>query len=151
MNKSIAYVFLAGIVIAATATASSPITSTGANPAWAIGGSQGAGSQTISLLTAPSDQDLLVTDVVFSITGYGSNSSSCVAVVTIQDNGGNLLASYRIASRDNVNYGGGISPTSISHSYRAGLPVSAGNTLEMATSIDCGGFSYSVAGLHVQP
>ena len=71
MNKTALYVFAAGLVIAATATASPPITSTGANPAWAVGGSYGSGTQTISLLTAPSDQDLLVTDVVFSITGSG--------------------------------------------------------------------------------
>ena len=64
--------------------------------------------------------------------------------MTLEDTNGIHFGAYRVASRDNVNYGGGITPSNISHSYRAGLPVPAGSTLEMTTNIGCGGFSYSV-------
>jgi hypothetical protein len=133
------------------ATAFSPNTSLGINPVWAAGGNLSSGNQTIALMSAPSNQDLLVTDVVFSITGSGNGSSSCTAIITLQDSNSISLGGYRVASRDNVNYGGGISPTTISHTYRAGLPVSAGTSLDMVVNTSCGGLSYSVSGVHVQP
>ena len=151
MQNTASYLLFLGIMMTSDAIASPPITSTGSNPVWATGGNQSTGTRTLSLIAASSTQDLLVTDVVFSITGSASSSYSCTALITLQDGSGNVLSSYRVASRDNVNYGGGVTPSNISHQYRAGLPVSAGDTLELVTDVSCGGFSYSVAGLYVQP
>jgi hypothetical protein len=148
-NKQI-YALVVAVFFSATATAT-PITSTGDNPVWAVGGTQTTGNQTISVITASSSQDILVTDIIFSITGFGTSATSCIASITLQDSNGNVLGSYRVASRDNVNYGGGITPTSISHSYRAGLPIYTGTSLEMLTDISCGSLGYSVSGLHVRP
>lgn len=144
------YLFLLGFLSSNPVSANAPIVPTGENPVWAVGGEQTSG-QTISLITAPSQYDVLVTDVVFSITGSAGGANSCVATIRLNDNTGNLLASYRLASRDMVNYGGGISPTVISHTYRAGLPIAAGNSLEMVSTVSCGGLSYSISGLKVHP
>ena len=151
MKQKTIFLILSGITMVFVATAFSPNTSLGVNPVWAVGGSLGSGNQTLSLINAPNNQDILVTDVVFSITGSGNSSSSCTANVTLQDSNGSNLGGYRVASRDNVNYGGGITPSNISHTYRAGIPVSSGNSLEMVVNTSCGGFSYSVSGIHVQP
>ena len=144
------YLFLVGLLSTSSVSANTPIVATGQNPVWAVGGTH-TSNQTISLITAPSQYDILVTDVVFSITGFGSGASSCIATITLNDNTGTPLASYRLASRDNVNYGGGIAPTTISHTYRAGLPITAGNSLEMVSTVSCGDLSYSISGLNVHP
>jgi hypothetical protein len=77
-------VFFSAATFLANASAT-PNTSLGDNPVWAVGGTKSSGTQTVSVITAPVNQDLLVTDVALSITGYGNSATSCVAAVTLQD------------------------------------------------------------------
>ena len=150
MYKKISFFCVLMLCTASSLYANPPIVALGSNPVWAVGGNQGTTSgQTISLISAPSDQDLLITDVVLTSTGSPSGSNSCISIVTLQDSNANVLAMYRLASRDNVNYGGGIGPTTVSHTYRSGLPVSAGTTLQMVAYVSCGEMSYSIAGMKV--
>lgn len=124
----------------------------GANPAVATGGSV-ASTQTV--FTAPTTQEILVTDVVFTATG-GSGSTwvyACSSVLTLIDTTGNTLASFRLSADTNARYytgGGNLHSTTVSHTFATGLPVPAGDSLELTHSGDCS-VEYTLSGYYAEP
>ena len=125
------------------------VVSTGSNPVVARGGYMVAGS-TVSSLTAPSDQAIIITDVVLTMHGY-DGSSPCLKRVTFDTSEGSI-AEYRIASDTDYSYGI-FPPTTISHSYSSGLPLQAGDTLVLTHHSGGGSceVSYSISGYYAQP
>ena len=110
---------------------SGPVVSTGTNPAWnAAGRINGATSRV--LVTAPPDQDAMVTDLVLS-TNYGSN------IVDLELSDGTVVAKYYL--RDNL-------PMNIN--LNTGIHVPEGQSLSVKwTSSNY--LYFSVQGYYAQP
>jgi hypothetical protein len=120
------------------------VVSTGNNPAFAVGGGVSS-STTTTLKTAPSDAILMVSDVVLTANPH----DNCTNIVTLQTSGGATLGQFRLGSQRQNNGGGystyAASPDQIQHSFAFGLPVPAGESLEMNTFSSCE-ISYTIAG-----
>ena len=118
--------------------------SMGENPVWSVGGEHNTSAPHI-VITAPDDQDAVVTDVVLSF-----DCGSCSPQVDLKA-GGQTLGSY--AYRHMEHYGASRSHTSspfpITHSYRSGLHVPAGESLTIQVSSNS--VNYSLSGYHAQP
>lgn len=123
--------------------------SLGANPVWAEAGF--VSSVTSTLLTAPSDQVVVVTDLLLSM-----KSSSCASTIKVETSDGELLAAAKLHS---YFYNGGGStwgeatnsaPTTIQHSFVSGLPLPAGQALEIQESGGCN-VAYTLSGYYAQP
>ena len=102
------------------------------------------------VLTAPSEQDLIITDVVLTMYGY-SGSSACLKRVTFDTSEG-TIAEYRLVSDTDYSYDN-LQPTQVAHSYSSGLPVQPGDTLVLTHHTgggDCD-VSYSLSGYYAQP
>ena len=116
----------------------------GANPVWSVGGNESSTSSVV-VMTAPDDQDAVVTDVVLTF-----DCSSCNPTVALKV-GTQTLGSYAYrhfehygASRSHVS-----SPFPVSHSYESGLRVPAGESLTIQVTRDS--VDYSLSGYYVQP
>ena len=122
--------------------------STGTNPVFAIGGSTAPGA-TSTLNTAPSDQKMIIADVVLTIYGNSSYGHPCNTQVTIVSGAG-TLAEYRITSDTYYNdyY---MQPTKVSHSYRSGLPVDSDDTFGITNHGSACTIAYSLSGYYAQP
>ena len=117
------------------------------NPIFAFGGTTAA-SATSTLTTAPSDQRMIITDVVITIAGQGSYTP-CTNRVNIQTGNGNM-ADFVLVSDTNYNdyY---LRPTQISHSYRSGIPVEPGDILGITNHGGTCTISYSLSGYYAKP
>ena len=106
--------------------------SMGSNPVWSIGGSSLAAVS----ISAPEDQDLVITDFMF-----GTNASSN-AVPRIERSDGTILAHFLV-------WGYGSSHDNIAASMASGVRVPAGETV----TLHGGGTSvyYTLSGYYVQP
>ena len=104
---------------------------------------------TATLLTAPADQALIITDVVLTTTGGRSWTPYDTRVSVDTDAG--AIAEYMLVT-DTSNSGDGlyISPVQVSHAYQSGLPVPPGTTVGITNHGDTD-VSYSVSGCLVQP
>ena len=122
--------------------------STGTNPVFAIGGSTGPGA-TSTLNTVPSDQRMIITDVVLTIYGNQGSNSPCNTRVTIVSGAG-TLAEYRITS-DTYWPDYYMQPTKVSHSYRSGLPVDGDDTFGITNHGSACTIAYSLSGYYAQP
>ena len=135
--------------LAASAYPSAPAVSLGSNPVMARGGYISPGS-TVSSITAPEDQVLIITDVLLTMYGY-SGSSACLKRVTFDTSEG-TIAEYRLVSDTDYSYDY-LQPTQVAHSYSSGLPLQPGDTLVL-THHSGGGecdVSYSLSGYYAQP
>lgn len=133
-----------GGINSALAFQGTPVVSTGANPAFAIGGGI-TSTASVVLQTAPTNGILMVSDVILTVDPHGN----CTNTISLQTSGGTLLGQFRLGSQ-RQNNGGGYStyssaPDQIQHSFAFGLPVPAGEDLELETSASCG-MSYTIAG-----
>ncbi len=136
------------------------VVSAGANPIVSVGGEVRHASST-DLLTAPSDQDIILTDLV--LTSWSDMDckrshqsrlilSSGTVVGEFETNSGNAMRYYDYDSDSGL---------SISHSFSSGLRVPAGETLSLEVnqtgnfgSCDSGGgygVRYAVSGYQAQP
>ena len=118
--------------------------SMGANPVWSVGGQVDSAS-TVEILTAPADQDVVVTDIYIT-----STCMNCSPRITL-DRGDTRLASYRYwqwtdggSIADSI-----VSPESIKHALVSGLRVPAGETLTL--SLSASSIDYTIAGYYAQP
>jgi len=137
----------------------------GNNPVVSIGGTAYAGEAAKILLTAPADQDLVITDVVLSST----SNLNCQRThkTEISASSGDVLGQFETASGYTKTWGSGWGASSdgraVSHSYNTGLRVAAGDTLLVGViqtglytvdgcdAEDSHGVRYSVSGYHAQP
>ena len=118
--------------------------SMGENPVWSTGGHYNSSSPTV-VMTAPADQDVVVTDVVLTF-----DCVSCDPDVDLKV-GGTTVGSY--AYRNLEHYGASrshvSSPFPIQHNYTSGLRVPAGESLTIQVSRDS--VNYSLSGYYTQP
>ena len=119
----------------------------GANPVFSVGGHPGS-SDTTTVLTAPSDQAAIVTDLAITAIGY-DGGMACTTTVTLLDPGGTNSAAYRVASNSGP-YTSTFAPTSVVQSFSSGIAVAPGDTLRISVSGTCT-VSYTLSGYYAQP
>lgn len=122
-----------------------PSVSFDANPVVSIGGT--ISGTTTTVLTAPSDQMIVVTDVWLTM-----NQNNCTSKVTLNTSSGSTLAEAKLHSY-RYSFGGGISnshPTSIQHNFSSGLPIPVNESLEVTESGSCS-VSFTISGYFAQP
>ena len=118
--------------------------SMGENPVWSVGGQHSSSAPHI-VITAPDDQDAVVTDVVLSF-GCGS----CTSQVDLKAGGQNLGSfMYRQLEHYGASRSHTSTPVPIAHSYRSGLHVPAGESLTIEVSYSA--VNYSLSGYYAQP
>jgi len=113
------------------------VVSSGSNPVIAVGGT--VSSSTAGLFTAPVDQDVVVTDVWLTMA-----SRSCSANVQLTTSEGATVSMVKVLE------GATARPTSIQHSFGSGLPLPAGQTLQITESGGCS-VAYTISGYYAQP
>ena len=120
------------------------VVATGTNPAFSVGGGVSSAS-TILLQTAPMNGTLMVSDVILT----ADPRTDCSNTVSLRTSGGAFLGQFRLGAQRQNNGGGystyAASPSQIQHSFAFGLPVPAGEDLELLTSTNCA-ISYTIAG-----
>ena len=123
--------------------------SLGSNPVVAYGGSVAA-SSTSTVAVAPSDQRIVITDVVITVVGSHS-SNGCTPRVSIDTDAG-TMAEFRLVSDMSTSYDGEyIRPTQVSHRYESGIPVEPGSNLGITQHGSHCQISYSLSGYLAQP
>ena len=142
---------------------SGPAVSFGTNPVFSVGGSVD-GSGSASIVTAPADQDIVVTDV--HLQSYTTDRCRRAHRSFLQIAGGSAVAHFETSSAyseggfyDPVNSSGSL----VNQSFGSGILVPAGETLQIETAQSwqysrsgCGyesngGVRYTVSGYHAQP
>ncbi len=120
----------------------------GQNPLVAQGGSLSGDS--VEVFTAPSDQVIVVTDLLISTSG-SDGYAACTPVVELNTSGGQLLGRYRIASYTSYVSAVNFTPANVSHSFVSGLPVPPGETLTISGATSTCTVDFSVSGYFAQP
>jgi hypothetical protein len=122
-----------------------PAVSAGSNPVLAIGGT--ISSATADLFTAPGDQDVVVTDVWLTIA-----NRSCSSDVLIATSAGATVATIKLFSYfyESTYEATNSHPSSVQHSFGSGLPLPAGQTLQITESGGCS-VAYTISGYYAQP
>ena len=135
--------------------------STGTNPVVSSGGTSLAGDGTSVLLTAPTDQDLVLTDVVLTSFSDSSCKRSHHSNLTLGT--GEIVAQFETNSAYSQRYYdyASTSGLSVQHRFGSGLLVPSGQSLRIeVTQTDyfgsCGsgpdyGVRYALSGYHAQP
>jgi hypothetical protein len=127
----------------------------GANPVVSAGGSVTPGD-VLTLLTAPTGSDLIITDVYFSASSYSYTTNyTCALNLSLTDTTGNAVGNFRVSgSGDNQSPHG----VFVSESYNSGLRVSAGDSLILTATTsarsgyDClSGAEYTLSGYYAEP
>jgi hypothetical protein len=111
--------------------------STGTNPVDAWAGT--VGSSTTSILTAPADQDIVVTDVHLSC------NYMCETRVTMTRSDGTTVGSFWVSG----GYGSSYDSLSVQQQFSSGIPVPAGQNLSLQSS--SGTIAYTLSGYLAQP
>jgi hypothetical protein len=133
--------------------------SLGTNPIWSVGGSAVSDGTVVLVIEAPTDQDLVVTDVVLSPT---SPDNVCEMFLTSElhlHGSGENLGQYNLSLDI---YGGSSNGNTTMHGvnahYISGLHVPAGETLALRVTTFAEGYScdgkyvmYSISGYKAQP
>ena len=142
------FVLLCGAVFAtslksAAAFPQGPSVSYGSNPVLSVGGSVSSAGTT--LFTAPSDQMIVISDLLLTMNHY-----SCSSTISLVTSSGETLATVDLHSfYESVNHYSRTNsqPTSIQHSFRSGLPISPGDSIEIVESGGCD-VAYTVSGYY---
>jgi hypothetical protein len=124
-----------------------PAVSLGTNPAFSSGGV--VSSSFASVTTDSSEQQMLITDVVLTMS-----SNSCSSLVELRSTTGAVIGTFKLHSSFTNNNGWGnphrTAPTQVTHSFGTGLPLSAGDSLEVVETGGCS-VAYTVSGYYAQP
>ena len=115
----------------------------GANPVVSVGGL--IDDATITLISAPADQDLVITDLL--LTMYVGN---CNSSITLTNSAGDTVAQVRLKG---VEHRGGDDAahwlSSVEHSFKSGIPVPAGENLNMTEGGSCD-VAYTASGYYAR-
>jgi len=118
--------------------------SSGSNPVFSFGGFT-HGSEGVDLVTVPSDQVAVITDVVLmSYTGYGAYS--CDLEVTLRDSS-TTLGAFLISAGTNTYYSSSAGNPA-SHSFASGIAVGPGEGMRLTTDGSCSQMSYTISGYY---
>lgn len=132
----------------------------GANPAVAIGGTAYDG-ETKTLLTAPADQDILITDI--SLMSTSDTQCSRTHKSDLMLGSGTVFGQFETGSPGGSTYYGlSFSGLSVQHSLQTGLRIPAGDNIQLVIqqsgSLGYGcsnsasyGVRYMIAGHYVKP
>ena len=121
--------------------------SMGANPVFSVGGHPGT-PDPITVLTAPSDQAAIVTDVAITASGY-NGGMPCTSTATLLDPDGTSSAAYRVVSNASP-YTSSWGPSRVVQSFSSGVAVEPGDTLRISVEGNCN-VSYTLSGYYAQP
>ena len=108
----------------------------GANPLWAYGGSDNATSKTV--FTAPSDTDMVLTDLSLSTDRVYSSRAGLKV-------GSTVVGEWVISGKSSTQYSG----TTVNLTMTSGIRIPAGQTLKLTT--DGSYISYAMSGYHAHP
>ena len=111
-----------------------PSVSSGTNPVWAIGGT--LSGDTMMVLTAPADQDMVVTDVL--ITAEAGHER---AYLHLED--GTRVLSQDVRATTYI-----VQP--VSHQFSSGIRIPAGTYMNMGTQWGST-LNYTLSGYYAQP
>mgnify|MGYP004407206101 FL=1 len=115
--------------------------SMGENPVWSVGGSAADGE---TVLLAPSDADMVVTDAWVTF-----GSTDCRSVVTFTNGAGVVQAQYYgRTERHRSGYGASDLVDTVKHAFNSGIRVEAGDTLRILSG--CTPY-YTLSGYYAQP
>jgi hypothetical protein len=119
--------------------------SLGSNPVISVGGT--VSSTSAELFTAPVDQDVVVTDVWLTMAKH-----SCSSVVDLVTSAGATVSTVKLFAYffDGYSKAAHSQPGSVRHSFGSGLPLPAGQSLQITESGGCS-VAYTVSGHYVQP
>ena len=121
-----------------------PSVNLGSNPLVSAAGNSGS-----ALFTAPSDQLIVITDVI--LTASGSNSyQPCVSTVIISSSSGAQLGVFEITADTNSNESSSHPSGTISHAFAGGIPLPAGEQASISMSGNCS-VKYVVSGRYTNP
>ena len=144
LNRILLSLFCLAGISSAFAFQGGPVVATGGNPAFAVGGGL-TSATSVALQTAPNNGILIISDIILTTDPHGN----CTNVVSLQTSGGHTLGQFQLGSQRQNNGGGystyASSPDQIQHSFAFGLPVPAGESVELHTSSSCE-ISYTIAG-----
>jgi hypothetical protein len=112
--------------------------STGANPVDSWAGN--VSSTSTPVLTAPADQDLVITDVHLSC------NSSCDTRVELRTSGDALVGNFWVSG----GYGSSYDSLSIQQAFSSGLRIPAGQTLNISNTTGHS-VAYTLSGYQAQP
>ena len=132
--------------------------SLGSNPVFSQGGViADVRGTTTEVLTAPTDQTMLITDLAL---GFGSESRSCDGElsVSLSDSSGTALAEYVVVRPEFGNNYASHSGALTTVTLNSGIPLAPNETLQVATNLlnqDCTPtryqLRYTVSGYYAQP
>ena len=126
--------------------------SLGTNPVWSTGGSVVPDGSASSVITAPADQDLIVTDVV--LTGHGYDSQrNCNFRVGLDTDAAVRLASFQIDTCDASDNSHNQTAGSIQHAFSRGIPLEPGESLNIVwtyVNIGCD-LDWTISGYQAEP
>ena len=125
-----------------------PRVNIGTNPVFSYGGL--VSNNTTSLFTAPSDQTMIVTDIVLTMA-----EQTCTSTVTLNTSAGNvssfkLYSNFYTAGDGYGRSATSIEPKSISHSFNSGIPIGVNDEMDIVESGGCN-VSYTVSGYYAHP
>ena len=145
---SIGFVILSLAVLVkslSTATAfSGPSVSFAGNPVISTGGTTTNG--TTLILTAPSNQRIVITDLLLSM-----NAVSCSTEIELTNNSGSILAAVKIlAAKMESTYRGAYRYNQTQHAFKSGIPIDPGDSIYITDSSGCS-VAYTLSGYHAQP
>jgi len=124
----------------------------GGNPVWSVGGTVSDGSS-LTPITAPSGQDIVITDVVVSGGAQAGSDYLCGVDVTLQNGAGDSLGVFRGAGSDYYNSSGLFGQNV---SFSSGIRVEAGDSLTLLGT-DSGfvrgncSLTYTLSGYYAEP
>ena len=114
--------------------------SLGSNPTWSVGGV--ATSGTASIIVAPADQELVVTDVVLTHGCMPCTRHTQLEVDAV------TVASFRYYQVKDYYDDALQSPHPIQHSFRSGIRVPAGQSLDIVVNDNV---DYTISGYYARP
>ena len=103
-----------------------------------------AGTSSGVLFSAPSDQLIVVKDVVLTASG-SSGYNSCASTVTLSTSTGRTLAKFQVTSDSIANEGSTHAGGGVFHSFESGIPVMVNEEASIAISGSCT-VNYVIAG-----
>ena len=124
-----------------------PNVSMGSNPYWATGGLITAGTNS-SIITVPSNSDLLITDVIVTVYGAVGTYGACTGDISLETSSGNTLGRYRIIGSSSAR---SYTPNLVSHDYSSGLPILSGEDLVITNHASNCAVAYSLSGHYINP
>jgi hypothetical protein len=123
----------------------------GVNPVWSVGGTVSNGSS-FTAITAPSGQDVVITDVVISGSTTNSANYICAIDVSLLNGAGDNIGRFRGGGN---RYSGSLDGQTVS--FESGITVEAGDSVTVTGansgfSYNCSvGLTYTLSGYYAEP